>query len=996
MKDVPHPPNHSAENGLFRLLASEWTVVIAILLLAAFFRFYELDSIPPGLHYDEAGEGLDALSMLRKGFRVFSETQGGREPFFAYLLALAFSLWQPQVIILRAAGALFGTLAVGASYLLTRQLFKPFLPAKARYIAALTALGYALSYWQVHLTRMGLRHVLLPVFIALGFYFLWRGFYSGKRLPFLLSGLILGGSLYTYLSARFIPIFLALFLLAEGVARAIEGKPAAALWRKHWKNLALSALLALLVFAPLGAYFLRQEPGEFLERSAQVSIFNPQLNQGNLWTALKHSFTANYGAIAFFGDADGLVNLPGRPMFTPLMAIAFFTGLLLAIRRFRQPVYLFLILWWGVMMLPAALTYDRVPRFMRAIGVVPGIYIFPALTWVALWSVARHSSFVIRRTLQVIAVLLPLLAYAWCGVSTYRDYFLRWGPGDIAAERFYAPYRELAEKMTAEGQPDELWIFPTDIRINYPRRHRYILRYIGYGKLPPEKFLMVDEQKVFNNLTRSAAGMSRVILVDMKTGLQKEADPKHLLPFLLEKYGTLERTASGNEYNLLYYALDAPNAVFEAAETWQPVNARFGDSLMLKSAAFGNASGSGDVNLPQTPAGQSAWVTLRWQSDTPLPEDYHVSLKLVDAAGQIIARRDAPLFSRWHLPPTGWHPHEEVVSYLLLPVPPATAPGRYTLHVLVYPPDTLQPLPAAQNSSVSGAATIGDLRVAPALEPPDPASFTNPGFLPVNAAWLPGLTLFGIDPLPKTPLRPGDRLDLGLWWQSSAPLEQDAALNVCLRPEQGGQCISLLDGKALGSAAFPTSQWRSGETMHQWLHLLLPAELESGAYSLLLNAPAGETIITLGTVTLAGRPRLFDLPPKRLHPLDVTLGGQINLAGFNLTSPAAGELELTLYWQATTSLAESYTVFVHILDEKGQIVAQQDRLPCSGEAPTTGWLPNEVIVDPYRFAADTGYTLPPGTYRVAAGMYNAATGQRLSISETPDNRLILPEQVVVN
>jgi len=61
-----------ALNRLKRALASEWAVLILLLAAAVFFRFYRLDTTPPGLHYDEAGEGLDALSMLEDGFRLFS------------------------------------------------------------------------------------------------------------------------------------------------------------------------------------------------------------------------------------------------------------------------------------------------------------------------------------------------------------------------------------------------------------------------------------------------------------------------------------------------------------------------------------------------------------------------------------------------------------------------------------------------------------------------------------------------------------------------------------------------------------------------------------------------------------------------------------------------------------------------------------------------------------------------------------------------------------
>ncbi|MFQ5577568.1 MAG: hypothetical protein ACE5G8_11350, partial [Anaerolineae bacterium] len=701
------------QNQLRRLLASEWVIVVALLLLAAFFRFYRLDAIPPGLHYDEAGEGLDALGMLHNGPRIFSDTQGGREPLFAYLLALAFAVTGPQVIVLRGMGALAGTAAVGAAYLLTRELFRPLMPHRARWLAALAALGLATGYWQVHLTRMGLRHVLLPPLLGLGLYFFWRGINTGRRAPFVWAGVLLGASLYTYLSARFVPVFLAAFIFSEGIIREVEGRRAEAIWFRHGRNLLLAAAIAAAMFAPLGVYFLTQQPGEFAERVGQVSIFNPALNGGDLFGALERSFSGNYGAVAFFGDEDGLVNLPGRPLFDPLMAAAFVIGLGLAVWKFRQPVYLFAALWWPVMTLPAALTYDRVPRFMRAIGTVPGIYILPALAWLALAALLWRNR---KGAVRALAIAVPLAAFAVTGSLTFRDYFLRWGPEQVAADSFYADYSDLARKMVAEGHPDELWLYPTDLRINYPRRHRYILRFIGYGSLPPEKFLSVDETDMFGKLSDETAGLPRVVLVRLKTGLQWEADAKNVLPFTLEKYGRLDKVTANDRYDLLYYTLDAPGGSFEPAPAWHPAPAQFGGGLRLLETAYGDASGAGPPDAAQVPSGETAWVVLHWQAGGPQPEDYQTSLRLVDAAGRVISQADNPFRSRWHIPPTGWHPGEDIFDYYLLKIPPGTLPGPYTLDVSVYSPATLQPLPAAAGGTPAAAARAGALEVRYGIE----------------------------------------------------------------------------------------------------------------------------------------------------------------------------------------------------------------------------------------------------------------------------------------
>jgi len=44
-----------------------------------------------------------------------------------------------------------------------------------------------------------------------------------------------------------------------------------------------------------------------------------------------------------------------------------------------------------------------------------------------------------------------------------------------------------------------------------------------------------------------------------------------------------------------------------------------------------------------------------------------------------------------------------------------------------------------------------------------------------------------------------------------------------------------------------------------------------------------------------------------------------------------------------------YVVFLHLLDEKGQIVAQRDIAPAGGTRPTSGWIAGEVVVDLHTF-----------------------------------------------
>jgi hypothetical protein len=93
-------------------------------------------------------------------------------------------------------------------------------------------------------------------------------------------------------------------------------------------------------------------------------------------------------------------------------------------------------------------------------------------------------------------------------------------------------------------------------------------------------------------------------------------------------------------------------------------------------------------------------------------------------------------------------------------------------------------------------------------------------------------------------------------------------------------------------------------------------------------------------------------------------------------------LDLTLYWRAEAEMRTNYTVFTQLLDPAKQVVAQVDLQPQGGSAPTTTWLPGEIVADSYKLPLPAD--LPPGDYRLITGMYDPATGERLPVTSGGD------------
>jgi hypothetical protein len=140
-------------------------------------------------------------------------------------------------------------------------------------------------------------------------------------------------------------------------------------------------------------------------------------------------------------------------------------------------------------------------------------------------------------------------------------------------------------------------------------------------------------------------------------------------------------------------------------------------------------------------------------------------------------------------------------------------------------------------------------------------------------------------------------------------------------------------------------------------------------------------------VEVVARRHTFDVPPVT-HPVNTTFGDVARLLGYDLDLAqvaGGGPAQLILYWQAQREMDTAYKVFVHLLDESGQIAAQVDREPQAGQAPTTAWLAGEVLVDPVEIPVQGLERVQ----RIALGLYDPASGMRLTVKESGGDAVIL-------
>ncbi len=396
-------PSLAAQRARRRRLA--WLVLI--LLVAAGLRLVALADVPPGFTHDEADHGLDAWGVVN-GIRPLYFTVGyGREPLFDYGTAGLMAFLGPSYLAGRLTAAFFSLIAVAGVYAWARRAFD-------RRVGLLAAAGLAISFWAVMTGRHALRSVTLPALFLLSAAAFWEGLRGGRRPAFLIAGLLLGASFYSYLPARGLWTLFPglLFFWALFDRRALRRRTAGTLWM---------LLVAALVAAPLFLY-LTTNPGAEL-RLSQLSGPLQAALAGD-WAPLGRNIVASLRLFTVEGDALWRYNLPGKPWLGPVMGALFYAGLLLAVAGLARPgrsARVFALAWLLLGLAPALITGGEA-SVTRAIGLQPVLFLFPALALVAAhdWLAPRAG-----RAARL-APLLPLLLFTATAAGTARDYFVTW------------------------------------------------------------------------------------------------------------------------------------------------------------------------------------------------------------------------------------------------------------------------------------------------------------------------------------------------------------------------------------------------------------------------------------------------------------------------------------------------------------------------------------------------------------------------------------------
>lgn len=623
----------------------EWVCVVLILLVATALRFCCLDSVPPGLTHDEANNVHDAASVLRGARPFYFPVAQGKEPLYPYSVALMMALVGPTAFAMRLTTAWWGLLLVALTYAWTRRAFNPS-------VALWTAAGLALSFWGVSTSRVGLRAVTLPVLFTAALVLLRPTAARPPRLVRSVSaGLLLGLTLYTYLAARLMPAVPLLFGLYLFLIKRKR-------WRQRWRSWALALVVAAVVATPLFLY-LRAHPSAEI-RVGQLDRPLRALLEGDAGP-LGENLSQTLLSFSFRGDGFVPYNIPGRPIFDPLMSLLFYAGLLIALWRWRDPAHALGLLWLAVGFFPALATGVDA-SCLRAIGAQPILFLFPALALESLRSV--------RISRLRLSGVIGGLALAVVFFTTARDYFVRWPNHRDVRVHYHVDLLTVADVLQRRP-PDE----PVVVSAFYPMQYhdpRVIEAVLG----PGDDALTVrwfDGRQAL--LLPSAAPRARLIL-PAAIPLDEE------LWLFVEPHATLDERVSlrpgdfNPTFDVYHWSVEGTQAELQAAmmaplqPARPPVN--LGEHLSLLGYRLQGWTGE---------PGRAWGVLTLWRVETPLPADRDVILftQLLDDQNRVVAQQDQTGVPSWD-----WRSGDLVLQFHRLSLPAGVEGGQYALIAGVY------------------------------------------------------------------------------------------------------------------------------------------------------------------------------------------------------------------------------------------------------------------------------------------------------------------------
>jgi len=924
-----------------RFLIRPSSFVILFLLLGAFLRFHQLGVVPPGLHYDFAANAIFANEIAFNNWReVFITAYTGKEVLFFYSAGLLFKFIGSSIFTLQLTAAIYGLLGIAATYFAARQMFAD--DRDAAWVAAFAASILAFSFMHLVWSRYGERVTTQPFVQAMAIGFLFRAFNRENRkgaqdakdfdhvipsvarnlidsprdsssrfallgmtlnFDFVLSGIFTGLAAYTYLSARLFPIPIAFALINFMIQQLAINRQPSHSASLRGLSSAKSKLQLLITNYSLFFIFA-------------LIIFAPL---GYFFFQHPETFFVRYNQVIVQGDESDLL---WRGI-TGALGMIFISGepydrFNIPLKPIFDPVVGFFFVVGLVKVIGDQLAV--ISRKRSAISnpqsLIPNLFLLIyTLTFLLPTALSVHDIF--PSNVRAMGVMAVLTIFPALGIVAIGNWVIsKWR---IPKQTFFAA---------------SLFIVHSSL---------FIVTYTDYFNLwskSPSLHYAND-----TDLVNASRWLNAQDTRDTDIYFSAIHYRHPTVAYLARDYANIRWYFGANalaipEGKSLYVFPHSEPMIPEWIEKWNPVYAptspdgtpdfrayKFDSTPPLlnfdsASANFGNIV---EITGMRTAAPNAVDLKLR-VLNPPDRADYRLVADLVDGRG-----------FRWtqtyndSYPSEQWQVGETILMRLKFEDQIGRPKGNYKIFLSFYSPNGKSSLSVVTPSGTAAYAILHQVPISNLQ--PSISKIVQP-LVTLNS-----LNVIKLDAPPAT-LRQGEPLPFTIYWQAPQEL-----INAVIR-------IKLND-RELETRTI--TRLATGEMLIDRYAPRIPRNLAAGAYPVTVND------FLIGTVTVKEVERRMTAPAPTVISNKV-ISDQVELVGYDLKNDS-----ITLHWRALKETDVDYTLFVHVLDANGQIVAQNDSQPRGGSYPTSMWVKGEYVSDTIALAASAGKGIEVGWYILETG-----------------------------
>lgn len=403
-----------------------------IILVAIFFRFYNLGNIPISMSDDEIRESMSAYSFITSGKDLYGMSYPMSfnldgfvfAPITTYISSVFIGLFGLNMWSARLGYAFAGAISVIGVYLLSYEIMKN------RYISLFSMFGAAVSVWAINVSRFAHEGIFSLMFMIFATYFLIRtrkNDYKNLVISFILF--FCGFYSYAAIKVDVLPVIMVVLIFKL----------------KEWKRGQLVAILGFLIFlfgsfiilskiqnaAQYGAYQFF-----FMDKSTIVNEIELQRRHSYAPTFLKtfyhnkityitsvavsnYLYAFSFQYLFLSQESSGIYSMWDRGQMYLVELPLFLMGIFFAFAKYRKQFFLMLSLLL-IAPLPSVIGTMPTSYTMRSIYMIPFLYIFTGIGAFYLLKMIKN------KTVKNLAILILAMIYLYSVGRYFVQYTYDW------------------------------------------------------------------------------------------------------------------------------------------------------------------------------------------------------------------------------------------------------------------------------------------------------------------------------------------------------------------------------------------------------------------------------------------------------------------------------------------------------------------------------------------------------------------------------------------